>query len=73
MGRKVLMVVLALGAVGGFAAGFARLCHGGYGHWGHGPGGREGRRAEFERHIADTCTEAAKRVIERQNAASAKP
>jgi hypothetical protein len=68
MGRKLLMVLLGLGAVAGFAAGFARLCHGGYGGWAHhGPGGRFDRHAAFERHIADTCTEAAKRVYDRQS------
>ena len=73
MKRKLLMVLLGFGAIAGFAAGFARLCHGGYGAWGHGPGGRLDRHAAFERRVADTCTEAALRVYDRQSAPSAKP
>jgi hypothetical protein len=46
--RRALMVLLALGALGGFGAGFAslghRACH---------------RRADFERHVAHICAEAA--------------
>ena len=61
MGRKLLMVLLGLGAVGGFASGFAHLCHGPFGRYGHGPGGYD-RHSEFERRVADTCTEAALRV-----------
>ena len=73
MGRKALMILLGLGAVAGFGAGFARL-HYGYGAWQHhGPGGREGRHAAFERRIADTCTEAAKRVYDQHSPASPKP
>jgi hypothetical protein len=59
MGRKLLMVALGLGAVAGFASGFAHLCYGGFGY---GHGGRFDRHAEFERHIADTCTQSALRV-----------
>lgn len=48
MRRKILMVLLALGAIGGFGAGIAGLrCH------------RE-RRAAFERHVAKICVEAAR-------------
>jgi hypothetical protein len=65
MGRKLLMVLLGLGAIAGFGAGFARLCYGGWGH--HGPGGRFDRHAEFERRVADTCTEAALRVYDRHS------
>lgn len=64
MRRKLLMVALALGAAIGFGAGFARLYHGGFGHYG--PGGREGRRAAFEQRVAQTCVEAAKRVYDEQ-------
>ncbi|HYQ15710.1 MAG TPA: hypothetical protein VEQ58_08135 [Polyangiaceae bacterium] len=68
MRRKFLMVVLGLGAVAGFASGFAHLCHG-YGHFGH---GRFDRQSEFERRVADTCAESALRVYDRQGHA-AKP
>jgi hypothetical protein len=68
MGRKLLMVLLGVGAVAGFGAGFARLCHGGWGHYGH---GRWGRHAELERRVADTCTESAKRVYDQKNPAGA--
>ncbi len=62
--RKTLMVVLGIGAVAGFGAGFARLCYGPHGHF----GARDDRHAEFERRIADTCTESALRVYGRQAA-----
>lgn len=71
MKRKLLMVLLGMGAIAGFAAGFARLCHGGPGHWGH--GGRFDRRAAFEQRVAETCTEAAKRVYDRQSPVAPKP
>ena len=71
MGRKFLMVLLAFGAVGGFAAGFGRLCYGGACHFG--PGGRFDRHAEFERHVADTCAESALKVYNRQNPTGTKP
>lgn len=63
MGRRLLMVVLGLGAVAGFGAGFARLCHG--------PGHE--RRADFERRVADACTESALRVYGQKTAAGQKP
>lgn len=66
MGRKLLMVVLGVGAVAGFASGFARACYGPWGH--HGPGGRFGRHAEFEQHVADTCVQAALRAASQQGA-----
>ncbi len=49
MRRRILMVLLALGAVGGYASGFAhmRACH-------------RGREAAYERHVADVCLNAAK-------------
>ena len=62
MGRKLLMIVLGLGAIAGFASGFARLCYGG---WGHHGAGAFGRHAELERRIADTCAESALRVYDR--------
>jgi hypothetical protein len=64
MPRKVLMVLLGLGALAGFGSGFARLCHGGYGHFGH-LGGLS-HHSEFERRVADTCAESALRVYGRQ-------
>ena len=70
MGRKFLMVLLGVGAIAGFAAGFGRLCYGGYGH---GPGGRFDRHAEFERRVADTCAESALRVYQRQSPPGPKP
>ena len=66
MGRKILMVVLGLGAVAGFGAGFARLCH-------YGPGARFGHHAELERRVADACTESALRVYGRQNGVGERP
>ena len=71
MGRKLLMVVLGFGAVAGFAAGFARLCHG-PGHWGHG-GWRSERHAAFEQRVADVCTKSAERVYKGQAAPGGKP
>ena len=71
MGRKFLMVMLGLGAVAGFASGFAHL--GGWCRYGYGPGGRYDRHSEFERHVADTCTDAALRVYSQKHAAESKP
>jgi hypothetical protein len=67
MGRKFLMVLLGVGAIAGFAAGFGRLCYG------HGPGGHFDRHAEFERRVADTCAESALRVYQRQSPPGPKP
>jgi hypothetical protein len=49
MKRKILMIVLGLGAIAGFGTGFASLhhCH-------------AGRRAALERHVARVCLEAAR-------------
>jgi hypothetical protein len=49
LGRKLLIAALAMGAVGGFASGFAsmRHCH-------------NSRRASFERHVAQVCVDAAR-------------
>jgi hypothetical protein len=50
MKRRLLMFVLAMGAVAGFASGlFGCRYHG------------EGRRQAFEDHVADVCTRAAER------------
>ena len=65
------MVLLGVGAVAGFASGFARLCHGGWGHYG--PGGHFDRQTEFERHVAQTCTDAALRVYNQKAPAGPKP
>jgi hypothetical protein len=57
MQRKALIVLLSLGVLGGFAAGFGHLrCRDHHG-W--------SRRAQFERHVADLCTEAALRAQKR--------
>ncbi|MBI2395706.1 MAG: hypothetical protein HYV09_39435 [Deltaproteobacteria bacterium] len=49
MRRKLLVVLLALGTVGGYAAGFHSMkrCH-------------QDRRASFEQHVARVCAEAAR-------------
>jgi hypothetical protein len=49
MKRRILVVLLALGTVGGFASGLASMakCH-------------SSQRAAFERHVAKVCTEAAR-------------
>lgn len=53
MKRKLLIAVLALGTVGGFASGFRSLrCH------------HQSRRAAFENHVADVCVRAAERSQE---------
>ena len=47
--RRIAIVLLALGTVGGFGLGFASMrCH-----------GRE-RRAAFEEHVAKVCVDAAR-------------
>jgi len=71
MGRKFLMVLLAFGAVAGFASGFGRLCYAGFGHYG--PGSRFDHHGDFERHVADTCAESALRVYNRQSPPGPKP
>ncbi len=50
MRRKLLIAVLALGTVGGYAAGFAsmRRCH-------------SHRQASFEQHVAKVCVDAARK------------
>jgi hypothetical protein len=62
MSRKFWIIVLAIGTVAGFAAGFARLHHyrhHGYGHWGH-----HDRHAAFEQRVAEVCTQAAAKVYD---------
>jgi len=55
--RGILVVLLSLGAIGGFTHGFARMaqCHSSCGM---------SRREQFEQHIADVCTRSAERVHE---------
>jgi hypothetical protein len=49
MKRKIAIVLLSLGTIGGYAAGIASLrCHGSQ------------RRQAFEEHIAKVCVDAAK-------------
>jgi len=56
MRRRILIGLLAFGAIGGFAAGFARLaCHRYDGGW-------HGRHEAFERRVADVCADAALRA-----------
>ena len=71
MQRKLLMILLGLGAFAGFAAGFARWCYGG-GPLSH-HGWRAERHAAFERRVADTCTESALRVYKGGGAPGEKP
>ena len=77
MKRTLLIVLLSLGAVAGFSAGFARLYFGypGWGRhggpYGHGPWTE--RRAAFERHVAALCTEAAADVLAKKAQAPSKP
>lgn len=49
MKRRIVMAVLALGAIGGYAMGFCSL------HRHH-----QDRRGAFERHVANVCVEAAR-------------
>lgn len=65
MRRRILMVLLGAGAVAGFASGFARLHHGGYGPFGHGD--RFDRHTDLQRRVADACTESALRVYKEQS------
>lgn len=50
MRRKALIVLLALGTVGGYASGFASM------KWCHNQ-----RRAAFEQHVAQVCVDAARK------------
>ena len=49
MRRTILMVVLGLGVIGGYASGFAQMHH-----------CSRARRAAFEQHVAKVCVAAAK-------------
>lgn len=49
MRKKILIAVLALGTIGGYASGFAQMRHCG-----------RARRAAFEAHVAKVCVDAAK-------------
>ena len=64
MRRKLLMVLLGVGAIAGFGSGFARLAYGGFGRFGHGD--HFDRHSEFQRRVADACTESALRVYKEQ-------
>ncbi|RYZ02234.1 MAG: hypothetical protein EOO73_32455 [Myxococcales bacterium] len=66
MRRKLAMLLLATGAVLGFGAGFARL-HAGPGYFGR------GRHGDFERRVADACTESALRVYGQKAGVGPKP
>ena len=51
MKRRLLIVLLTLGTIGGFGSGIASMrCHG------------QARRAAFERHVAKVCVDAARRA-----------
>lgn len=65
MARKVLIVLLSLGAIAGFAGGFAQMHHfrhhgPGHGPWGSGHGFGH---ADYEDRIADVCARAAERAL----------
>lgn len=62
--RTLWIVLLSLGTVGGFAAGFARLHH----HRLHGYGWHGEGRQRFEDHVADVCVRAAERKLREQPA-----
>ena len=54
MRRRIAIVLLTLGTIGGYAAGFASLrCHSGQG-W--------NRRQAFEQHVAKVCVDAARQA-----------
>ena len=61
MRRKFWAVILGIGAIAGFAAGFRSMHHMGYDACGCSGFGPHGRRAAFEAHVADVCTQAAER------------
>lgn len=57
MRRKLAIVLLTLGAVGGYASGFASMkCH------------HQARRQAFENHVAEVCVKAAKQAETTQQA-----
>ena len=53
MRRTILIILLSLGTIGGYAAGVAHLAC-----W------RHGGRAAFERHVAQVCVQAARTASE---------
>lgn len=55
MKRKIIMGLLALGTIGGFASGFASMSC-----------GAKHRREHFENRVAETCVRAAK-TVERES------
>ena len=59
MKRKILIGLLALGTVGGYASGFACARHRAH-----------ERHDSFERHVADLCVSAAKRAEATTNVAT---
>lgn len=62
MRRRLLIALLGFGAFAGFASGLASLhCHRFHGGYGYGPF----HHADFERHVADVCTDAALRAQRR--------
>ncbi len=68
--RRFLIALLALGAIVGFGAGFARLWH--CNHHGRGYGWYGGGHDQFENRVADVCVRAAERTL-RERAGAAEP
>lgn len=60
MKRKLLMGLLATGALFGFLGGAHRLLHGAHGH-------HERYRARWKDQVAETCTRAAHEVWDRRS------
>ncbi len=70
--RGLLIVLLVLGAIAGFASGFGHRWYGyGYGYGWH-PYGYGGQEA-FERHVAELCVDAARRASPPAPSAPATP
>lgn len=67
MARRALVFVLALGAIGGYAAGFAHLAY--FHHHGRGWGWGAAR----EERMAELCTRSAERVLRERHLDPAKP
>lgn len=67
MRRKFWIVLLSIGTVGGFAAGFARLHHYRH-HGGDGCGWHGGQHQRFENRVADICVRAAERSLRERGA-----
>ena len=61
MRRRFWIVLLSIGTVGGFAAGFARLHH--YRHHGDGCSWHGEHHQQFEDRVADVCLRAAERKL----------